>query len=301
MIPQFPEFKKLELSDKDEVESFTKKFPPYSDFNFISMWSWDVKGEMRLSWLNDNLVVRFSDYLTGQSFYSFLGDTLVNETTAVLIDMAKLFEMKSELSLVPEIAVQKLDIGEFSVIEQRDQFDYIYDLEIVSQLKGSQFAKKRTQINKFIKENHIEFKEIDITDPEVKFNIKRINLDWLDKKKKKDPFFEIKNELIAMDKFFDGKFSENIFAYGVYMNGHMAAYTVSEKLNDGYAMSHFSKADLLYRGIYEYMMQESAKSLYSVGCKYLNYEQDLGLAGLRESKEGFSTGIFLKQYRIVVS
>jgi len=48
MIPEFPQFKNLELTDKIDVEKFTSKFPPYSDFNFVSMWSWDIKGEMRM-------------------------------------------------------------------------------------------------------------------------------------------------------------------------------------------------------------------------------------------------------------
>lgn len=43
MIPKFPEFKKLELSNKEEIENFTSKFPPYSDFNFVSMWCWDFR------------------------------------------------------------------------------------------------------------------------------------------------------------------------------------------------------------------------------------------------------------------
>lgn len=73
MIPEFPQFKVLELSDKGDIEVFTKKFPPYSDFNFVSMWSWDIKGDMRISQLNDNLVVRFTDYLTGNPFFSFFG------------------------------------------------------------------------------------------------------------------------------------------------------------------------------------------------------------------------------------
>ena len=49
MLPTFPEFKPLELSDKNDVENFTSKFPPYSDFNFVSMWCWDIKEEMRIS------------------------------------------------------------------------------------------------------------------------------------------------------------------------------------------------------------------------------------------------------------
>ena len=73
MIPGFPEFKKLELSNKEEIENFTSKFPPYSDFNFISMWCWDIKGETRISKFNNNLVVRFTDYLKGNPFFSFFG------------------------------------------------------------------------------------------------------------------------------------------------------------------------------------------------------------------------------------
>ena len=85
MIPKFPNFKKLELTDKKEVEKITFKFPPYSDFNFTNMWSWNLKNEMGLSILNDNLVVKFIDYVNGQPFLSFLGDNLVNETVRELI------------------------------------------------------------------------------------------------------------------------------------------------------------------------------------------------------------------------
>ena len=49
MLPEFPKFKSIELSDKEDVEKITHKYPPYSDFNFVSMWSWDIKGEMRIS------------------------------------------------------------------------------------------------------------------------------------------------------------------------------------------------------------------------------------------------------------
>jgi len=31
MIPEFPKFKNLELSDEEDVGIFTKKFPPYAD------------------------------------------------------------------------------------------------------------------------------------------------------------------------------------------------------------------------------------------------------------------------------
>src|SRR6185436_18619332 len=109
MIPEFPEFKKLELTDKEEVEKFTSKFPPYSDFNFVSMWSWDIKGEMRLSMLNGNLVVRFTDYLTGELFYSFLGNSKVNETAEMLINFSRKEGLGAKLRLVPEDSIKGLN------------------------------------------------------------------------------------------------------------------------------------------------------------------------------------------------
>ncbi len=36
MIPKFPNFKKIELSDRADVEKFTLKYPPYSDFKKLS-------------------------------------------------------------------------------------------------------------------------------------------------------------------------------------------------------------------------------------------------------------------------
>ena len=74
MLPEFPKFKSIDLTDKKEIEEINKKFPPYSDFNFVSMWCWDIKGEMHISILHDNLVVKFTDYLTGDPFFSFFGN-----------------------------------------------------------------------------------------------------------------------------------------------------------------------------------------------------------------------------------
>ena len=189
MIPTFPEFKKLELSDRAEVEKITKRFQPYSDFNFISMWSWDVKKEMGLSVLNDNLVVRFSEYLTGEPFYSFLGTQKVDETAECIINLSVQSGLSPDLSLVPELAVSYFDAKKFSVSEQRDQFDYIFDLRIISELKGAKFSNKRNLINKITSEGKIRSEKLNLHDPEIRFNIKKLNLEWLEQKKKRDPYF----------------------------------------------------------------------------------------------------------------
>ncbi len=56
-IPKFPSSKKLTLADQAEVQNFVEKFPPYSDYNFTSLYSYNVENNIELSWLNNNLVV----------------------------------------------------------------------------------------------------------------------------------------------------------------------------------------------------------------------------------------------------
>lgn len=60
---------------------------------------------------------------------------------------------------------------------------------------------------------------------------------------------------------------------------------------------HFAKGDTSYKGIYQYIYQEHAKSLSSdvVLC---NWEQDLGDAGLRKSKRAYMPYKLLKKLRV---
>ena len=299
MIPEFPEFKKLELSDREEIESFTKKFPPYSDFNFVSMWSWDVRGDMRVSWLNSNLVVKFSHYLTEDSFYSFIGDCKVNETAEALLEFSKI-DLTDEIKLVPEFTANMLDTNIFALTREDDQADYIYDLKFIADFSGGHFASKRTAINKLLKNNSVRAEIVDIKQEISKFSIKKVNISWIQHKTSKDPYGEIQNELIAIDRFLSNDFGESMICIGVYIGDQMVGYHMAELVNSEYAICHYIKADFSHNGIYDYLMRESAKILFEKGYKYINFEQDLGLQGLKASKERFSTGIFLEKFKVVL-
>ncbi|MDA1169039.1 MAG: hypothetical protein O3A36_01745, partial [bacterium] len=144
-IPQFPEFKPLELSDREEIIKHTSKFVPYSDFNFTSLWSWDTDKKLKVSNLNQNLVVQFSDYISDEQFLSFIGTNEVNETMSHLLALAEIKGLLSTVKLVPSVVVEKLDTSRFIVEEDRNNFDYIYSVQGLTELKGSLFADIRNQ------------------------------------------------------------------------------------------------------------------------------------------------------------
>ncbi|MEK7564600.1 MAG: phosphatidylglycerol lysyltransferase domain-containing protein [Patescibacteria group bacterium] len=297
MIPQFPQFKSLELTDKQDVESFTSKFPPYSDFNFVSMWCWDIKGEMGLSVLNDNLVVRFTDYITSEPFYSFLGNNKVNETVEKLLSFTLEEEVSPKLCLIPDYMVDRVARDKFTIQEDLDNFDYIFDLNQIAKYAGSQFQNKRNRVGKFIKLfPNIKLEVINIKDEHIKQKILKLDEFWLNNKTQKDLNFKIKNEFLATNRFFQANFDDS-FSVGIFLDDKMIGYSILSILPDNYAISHFTKADTQYPGIYDFLMRESAKILIEEQCYFVNYEQDLGLPGLRMSKKSFMSK-YLRKFTV---
>ncbi|MEO5635224.1 MAG: phosphatidylglycerol lysyltransferase domain-containing protein [Candidatus Paceibacterota bacterium] len=301
MIPEFPKFKNLELTDKKDIEKFTSKFPPYSDFNFISMWSWDIKGEMRLSQLNNNLVVRFTDYITGKPFYSFLGKNKVNETANALLNLSKEEEISQYLQLIPEEIVSKLNKNKFKSTEERGHFDYLVSVDRLMPHKGEtrKLSSRRKLINKFKETKEFEIKLMDIGKKEIQNKIRSVFTEWE---------MEVENDKnatehlhLALEKFFlaEKKFDNSILTYGAFIKNKLVGYSVSEKLGADHAVGHFQQADLkIFSGIYALLMHETAPFFKSEGVTCINLEQDLSIPGLRKWKSSHNPIGFLKKYKV---
>jgi hypothetical protein len=262
------------------------------------MWSWDIKEEMRISVLNGNLVVRFTDYVTSEPFYSFLGNNKVNETVEKLLEFSKKENLKPILKLIPEITIKNLDLRKYSLEEDPDNFDYISDIDLVSEYKGAKFAGKRKSANAFARNfPDVRVEILDFKNTFLKSNILQLDEKWLENKREKNIDYDINNnESIAHDRFFQSDM-ENILGIGIFYKKTFIGYSIFEILPGGYSMSHFAKSDTHYNGINDYAEREYMKILKSKGCFFLNYEQDLGVPGLKESKKSFMS-TYLKKFTI---
>src|SRR5947208_5845147 len=151
MLPQFSKFKELQLSDVEDVQRYTARYAPFSDFNFAGLWSWNIDSSVLLSELNGNLVVRLGAYVTGEVFYSFLGDRHVNETVEALIDLSCRENLQPRLQLVPEVVAEQLDANRFSITEDSRHADYILMVDRLCTYQGSRLASKRNELRKFLR------------------------------------------------------------------------------------------------------------------------------------------------------
>lgn len=301
MLAKFPDFKKITLGDKPQIQEITNHFEPYSDFNFASLWSYNTVNEIECCLIYDNLAVKFSDYITRASHCSFLGNKNVEETINILLKYSRQTNLERELKLIPEVNIDHIpDItSKFLVEEDIDNFDYIYFLSDMADLPGQKFAKKRNKINLFKKSYpEILVKNLNLEDSKIQKEIVAVFFDW--EKAKGKIKTETENELIAINRLIQSANYFDLQTLGIYYQEKLIGFSIVEFLQNEYTNVHFVKADPNFKGIFEFIYQTTATSLQKRGeqYKYISREQDLGIAGLREAKKQWYPIKYLKKYKI---
>lgn len=301
MIPLFPKFKNLELSDSVDVFPYIQKYQPYSDFNFTSMWMWNTKDEIKLSVLNDNLIVIFSDYETNEKFFSLIGNSKLSATVRAVMDFANEQGYPSELRLVPESVAFAIDASMVNLREDKDNHDYIFGTESLASLKGKDYLTKRNMISKFIRRNqNYKFSMLDLSSEEVHMQIVTLVDLWVrNKSEKTNPDVINTNELTALSRLLAVSGSnKNMLACGVYVDGALKAFSIFEKTQHDMVTTHICKADTEITGVCDYMMHKKADFLKKNGIAHINFEQDLGKIGLRSAKQSYRPVTYLKKFTV---
>lgn len=298
MIPQFPQFKPLEITDREAILHIIKSFSPYSDFDFVSMWSWDYSNMMGISQLNQNLVIKFSDYITGEYFYSFIGSNKLNETTQELLAHGKENNLLPYLKLVPQIVAHNLNSDTFLTSPDEDNDDYLLETEKLATLEGPELSSKRRAVSIFTRTyGNFPVVEIDLNDINVKEDIYKLFNLWSDIKIENGSESN-DHELVAIQRCLLNAQELNLFATGMYNGGTLIAFWIIGLRENKCSVSHFEKADTKnYDGIFPYFKQQVAKQLIEQkDIKFINLEQDLGIPGLRQSKQAYKPSQTLKKY-----
>lgn len=294
MIPLFPNFKKLELLDREEVDEITAQFPPYSDFEFGSLWSWDVKEEMELSILNKNLVIKFTDYTTGEPFLTFLGTESGNETAEALLNYSASKHYQAILHLVPEVSAVGLDPNVFCIEESRDHFDYVCDISRHIEYSGNELKSHRKLLKQFTESvPHFERVSLDMTSEAVQREVADMYRRWDENKG-----FLTTSEAFAYERFLAAASTLSYSAVGIRVDGELIAFHIVSLPPGTCANALFGKADIAYRGVYAAIDHVVAQDLLDHGYTHMNIQQDLGIDNLRKAKLSLHPAYLLKKYSV---
>jgi hypothetical protein len=292
-IPTYPTFKEVRLTDKEAIDVIVKKFPPYCDFNFSNIYNWsDPDFPTTVSLFKRCLIFCMRDFTSKEEIVSFIGKDYLGNLTKKLVAKHK------KLSLVPDcVFLQESPPTEnFIITGDRDSYDYIMSLANFSDLKGGKYKTIRKIIHRVRKVYpKLKVSLLDLENSNHKKQITDLFIKWAMLKgiTKKD--FE--REQTAICRFMDTAKLYNLANVGIYVDNGLAGFTLNE-INGKYAMGGYGKTDLTLEGISDILEHETAKVLLKYGCRFLNYEQDLGILGLREHKLSLKPAKFLKKYVI---
>ncbi len=294
MILKYPNFSPLDITTKDEIVSFTRKFEPYSDFSFVNLFSWNTDDRAGVSWLNNNLVIKLPDYLSKDKYiYSLIG---VNDPDKTI---ERLLNDFSRLDLVPQIVIQSLRFPEkYAIAEDRGSFDYLYKLHSLAKLQGKQYKKKRNIVNstRELLGAKLEFITIKTITPEIHEEMLEVLKNW--QKHTRQHQEKIELEEVAINRLFDHFDHFNLHLTLCRLDGKLNGFSIHEVIDKNNTICHFEKSiNIPYSGAGAVLINEAAQALVDKSV-IVNWEQDLGLPGLKKAKSSYSPIGFQRKYWI---
>lgn len=184
----------------------------------------------------------------------------------------------------------------FEYIEERNNFDYIYDGESLRTLAGRKNQKKRNHLNSFVKEygDRVEYKKLEEADFDECINLLK---EW---SKDKEESIELDSEFKAIKRIFKNykKLKDTLKISGIYIDSKLEAFSIGEMLNDNMAVIHVEKANADIRGLYPYINQQFLLNEFS-DVEFVNREEDLGIEGLRKAKLSYHPVKFAEKYTVI--
>lgn len=174
-------------------------------------------------------------------------------------------------------------LSHYDVTPDRDSFDYLYDAEKLRTLSGKAMHKKKNQLNGFLREyeGRFQYETLDCR------NIKEIiefHEKWLDERRIYDKYNCIDDEEDGIYRLFSNCHSIDCRIGGVRIDGELKAYTIGSYAPDIQCVFvHVEKADVNYRGLYNYINQQFIIHEFPEA-KIVNREDDLGQENLRQAK-----------------
>ncbi len=295
------DFKPLRISDQDVINAFTRRFRPYSDFNFTSLISWDTNDTVEYAIYQDCLIIKFPDYITQVTCYSILGlPTKSKKTVDELVTLLNKTDTEFEFAFLPEISTKRMH-AKYRIDEDIDQHDYIYSAKKQADLEGHEFAWQRrrlSQFNKVTAEAEVEIRKIQ--PHRIESELFGVWPSW-EKASENIPNSRYEYEKIAIKRY--AQLAEQLRdqrILGLYINNQLEGVTMCEATgrNLEYLICHFMKVNYKYQGIFNRMFYELSKFGANHNYKYINFEQDLGIDGLRIFKRYLKPSFHLKKFRL---
>jgi len=287
------DFRTPKISDKPWVDALLAHAAELGcEYNFTNLFIWNHAFSQKLASVDGFLTVR----LTGSAGCGYLWPIGQGNVKNVLLEMeadAKERGVPFRLICMAPAHIHELEAlypGKFQYITDRNGSDYIYDINRLADLKGKKLHAKRNHCNR-MEADCPDWRYEDLT-PDSLAECLVVNKEWYRRAAEREGEADevsMQSEETALTCAFSNFEALGLEGGLLRVYGEVVAFTIADRLNADTYDVHFEKAYSELPGAFSLINRELARSLRShhPELRYLNREEDMGIEGLRKSKESY--------------
>lgn len=291
------QFTRLTLDARPVWEAAVKRFPMHSDFNFTSLFCWNLDESTQVALGEDGVALDIRAYHGEGRLVSFMAQTNPLSMAIELVAYTHRRYGSATLQLIPDWMVPSLAAS--VTVEDRDHADYLYAVDSLRTLRGNTFRGKGARARRFAAANKPRVRELNLLEAHDRTAVLEFFDAWATRSSQ--PASHKTDEHKAFERLLEHASKLPVEGIAVEVSQSIVAFMLFEVAT--YAghqicMGHFQKANLAYFGVTEFLMRELATMLQQRGIALLNGQQDLGLPDLRRAKQGYRPVGYLRKFTV---
>jgi len=299
-LPRFPEFKPVELGDRQALVEILRAYRPNtSELTFTNLFIWRRHFDLQWSIHEDRLCIVGKEDVCPRFVMGPIGPPGRADTARLLLEWLKDETGDDEPCIEradERLALELSGLPEFTVEERREHFDYVYVTQDLIDLAGNRYRTKRNHINQFHR-TYGSYTYEDLEDRHVEACL-ALQEKWC-LQRRCDEDLNLQGEWDATKEILLNYRALDAAGAVIIVDSEVMAFTLGEPLGDDMVVIHIEKADPDVPGLYQLINQQFCARRWR-DRKSVNREQDLGIPGLRDAKLSYSPDHLVRKYRIML-
>lgn len=297
-------FKNISIKHKEKIESLALLDGTKScQHTFANINSLQEIYKTQVAFYNEMVILRIPimDELGYEAYRFPFGSTKILDTVQRILEYTKNHDKKCLFYNITDGQRQLLESemkNKWNFEGNRNWAEYIYKAEKFNAYLGDKLRKKRQHLQKFKKiyDNRYLIETISKNNiEEVKFYQKR----WLyDKVESQENSVELRTTNLHFEnkkifKELDSFYELGLQGITLRIDGIIRGYCYGTVITDDTIDYLVLKGDRDIQGAYTMLTHSFVLKCYNQGYKFINFEEDIGLPGLRQMKNSYVPDLLL--------
>lgn len=289
------EFHEFNLDDRAFLDRFFRAGGGrLCEYSFAVQYCWQAYNKSVWSIVNDTLVIRFET----DGHYRFtcpVGFGEPRRAVDTCIDWLAAAGSPPAIDYVPDSPGCSRVPDGLVALPDPDNNDYIYLRTDLADLPGKRFAHKRNHISALSREH--EWQVVRVNADNRRHELLDYVHKWAVQKADDSKDRDLQLELDAVRRAIDFAVPLGLDVFELHIDDSVAGMAICDRTHPDMATVHFEKADAAVRGAYQAICSGVA-SLMPSDVVYMNREQDMGIEGLRKTKNSWHP-VLIEKCRVI--